>query len=411
MKKKKKSSFKGKVVQNSHKQQSQGASYNHLRLPKGLAVFQPDINQKIRLDFLPYEVTSENHLDRDDEYGIAVPGELWYKKPYYKHRDIGANNESVVCPSTEKKKCPICEYRAKLMKEGANWDDETVRALRPSQRNLYAVVPRGNKKFEETVHLLDISQHCLQRQLNEEIEEDESYAIFPDTDEGLTLKIRFGEGKVGKTTFPEASRIDFMERDKPISDKLLDKVPHLDDILVIPSYKALEAMFFGGLDQEEAAGEDDEAAGEDDEAYEDEEEEVANALVEEDDDDEDIDEEDEEDDDEDIDDDEVEEDEDIDDSDDDDEEDDDEEADEEDEEVEEDEEPAPPPAPKRKAPKAKAKPAPKAPSKPASKSKGKAAKATAKGKCPHGHTFGVDCEEYDECDECEVWEECFDAKG
>jgi len=404
MKKKKKSSFKGKVVQNSNKQQSQGASYNHLRLPKGLAVFQPDINQKIRLDFLPYEVTSENHLDRDDEYGIAVPGELWYKKPYYKHRDIGANNESVVCPSTEKKKCPICEYRAKLMKEGANWDDETVRALRPSQRNLYAVVPRGNKKFEETVHLLDISQHCLQKQLNEEIEEDESYAIFPDTDEGLTLKIRFGEGKVGKTTFPEASRIDFMERDKPISDKLLDKVPHLDDILVIPSYKALEAMFFGGLDQEEAAGEDDEA-------YEDEEEEVANALVEATDDDEDIDEEDEEDDDEDIDDDEVEEDEDIDDSDDDDEEDDDEEADEEDEEVEEDEEPAPPPAPKRKAPKAKAKPAPKAPSKPASKSKGKAAKATAKGKCPHGHTFGVDCEEYDECDECEVWEECFDAKG
>jgi len=26
--------------------------------------------------------------------------------------------------------------------------------------------------------------------------------------------------------------------------------------------------------------------------------------------------------------------------------------------------------------------------------------------CPYGHVFGDDCENYDECDYCEVWEEC-----
>ena len=76
-KKRRGSSFKGKVAQNTQKQKSQGASYAHLRLPKGVSVFSPDVTTRVKLDFLPYEVTSPAHLDRDDEYGIAVPGELW----------------------------------------------------------------------------------------------------------------------------------------------------------------------------------------------------------------------------------------------------------------------------------------------------------------------------------------------
>jgi len=29
-------------------------------------------------------------------------------------------------------------------------------------------------------------------------------------------------------------------------------------------------------------------------------------------------------------------------------------------------------------------------------------------KCPHGHTFGDDCNEHDECDDCDAWTECDD---
>ena len=33
-----------------------------------------------------------------------------------------------------------------------------------------------------------------------------------------------------------------------------------------------------------------------------------------------------------------------------------------------------------------------------------------KNKCPHGHTFGEDIDEYEkDCTECEVWDECNDA--
>lgn len=414
MAKKKKTSFRKMVAQNSHKQKSQGDSYNHLRLPKGVPVFSPDVNTRVKLDFLPYEVTSAAHLDRDDEYGIAVPGEYWYKKPYYRHRDIGSGNESMPCPSTDKKPCPICEYRAKLMKEGASWDDDTVRALRPSLRNLYVVVPRGNKNYEPIPHVFDISQFCFQEQLNEEIDEDDAYAVFPDPDEGLTLRVRFGEGKIGKTTFPEASRIDFIDRDKPISDKLLKQAPKLDDILIVPTYAALEAMFYGGLDKASADEEydddfddEDEEVTDDDYDYEDDDVEIDEADEDEiiDDEDEIIDDDDDDFDDEDEDDpadDEAFEDNDYEDEDDD---------------IEE-EAPAVKPAPKPKrtakaAPAKKTAPAAKAKAKaaPASKAASKTTKASAKDKCPHGHRFGVDCEEYDDCDECEIWEECFDAKG
>jgi len=31
-----------------------------------------------------------------------------------------------------------------------------------------------------------------------------------------------------------------------------------------------------------------------------------------------------------------------------------------------------------------------------------------KDKCPHGHVFGKDCDEYKECGKCPLWEDCSD---
>ena len=30
--------------------------------------------------------------------------------------------------------------------------------------------------------------------------------------------------------------------------------------------------------------------------------------------------------------------------------------------------------------------------------------------CPFKHTFGKDCEEFDECNDCKLWDKCFDEK-
>jgi hypothetical protein len=358
--------------------QSRGSQYGYLNLPKGTPIFKEEPDTRVTLDIMPYEVTIENHPDRDDDIGIALPGELWYKRPYLVHRNIGPENHSIVCPTSIGQKCPICEYRAQLIKEGKKYDDESVRALKPSKRNLYIVIPRGSKKFEEIPHIWDIAQSNFQAQLNEEIEENEANQSFPDLEEGKSLRIRFGEKSFGSNKFAQTSRIDFRDREKPYEDSILDDIPHLDDVLEIPSYKAVEAMFFGGLDEDSVKEEEEEEkprrshrsapppeSDNDDDSDDDEEEEEEEEKPrrgkgkkeeEEDSDDEDSDD------------------------------------DEEEEEKEPEKEPEAPKPPTRRTRKNIDTPP-----------------ATEKGKCPHGHRFGKDVDEYDECEKCKNWEACMDA--
>jgi len=251
---KKKSSFRDKVANNSHKQKTQGAAYGYLRIPKGIDMFKEEPSSRVSLDFLPYRVTSEKHMDRDDSLGIAIPGELWYKRPFLIHRNIGGGNDVVVCPTSIGKKCPICEYRAKLFKDGAS--KEETDALKTSRRNLYVVVPIGHKEYEEKPHLWDISQYLFQEMLNDEIEDNPENAIFPDLEDGLTLRIRFSEGSIGTNKFAEASRIDFKEREEGYGEKILKKVPNLDECLLIHPYAKLEKMFLELEDDDDASDSD-----------------------------------------------------------------------------------------------------------------------------------------------------------
>jgi len=237
-----KSSFKDKIAQDVHRQQSAGSSYGYLSLPRNVSVFTPEPGSRVTLDIIPYRVTSERHPDRDDKMEIAMPGTLWYKRPFKIHRNVGSANESLVCLSTFGKKCPICEYRAKRLKEGA--DKEETDVMKPSLRNLYVVVPIGHKKFKETLHIFDMSQYLFQNLLNDELEENPDNAIFPELEGGLSLKIRFDSTVIGKSQpFAEASRIDFIEREEGYEESLLQTVPNLDDMLQELSYAELQARF------------------------------------------------------------------------------------------------------------------------------------------------------------------------
>jgi hypothetical protein len=240
----KKGRFAGKTTANAHKQKSKGSQYGHLSLPKGISIYKEVPGGRCQLDFLPYEVTDTVHPDRDTELGIAVPGELWYKRPYKMHRNVGVNNEAAVCLTSFGKKCPICEYRAKLLADGADWQDETVKACRASDRNLYVVVPLDEKDYDEKPHIWDISQFLFQDMLNDELEENEDYGEFPDLEDGYTLRIRFSKETFGKNEFAKTSRIDFEDRQKPYPESILKQVPNLDEVLSCPGYDELHAKFF-----------------------------------------------------------------------------------------------------------------------------------------------------------------------
>ena len=420
MKKKSKSSFKGKVQRDAERQRAAGSSYGYLNLPTKVSVFSPEPGSRTKLDFMPYRVTDKNHPDRDPELDIAMPGTLWYKRPFKVHRNVGAGDgDTEICPTSISKKCPICELRAKRLREGA--EKSETDELKYSQRVLYVVIPIDNKKFESKPHIFDISQWNFQNMLNEELEEDEDNGVFPDLEEGKTLKIRWASKTIGKgKPFSEASRIDFLERDIVYDESILKSVPNLDEVLNIKSYEELEAKFMEMEEDEE--DEDEKEVWDEDEDdkksktitrkkkrvieepdEEDEQDEEEPEEMEEDDEDElpvksfirkkkrVVEEPDEEPDEE--------------------EEDEPEppkksktitrkkkksepEPDEEDEEPDEEEEDEPEPPVRTKKTNTK-------------KSSGKTG---GKDRCPFGHRFGVDANKFEDCDECELWDECDEAK-
>jgi hypothetical protein len=247
-------SFKGKVAANSAQQRSKQSNYGHLILPRGVSVFTPEPGSRINLDFMPYIVTDENHPDRNDELEIAVVGSPWYKRPYRTHRSIGAENVTIVCPSSIGKKCPICDYRKKKLDSGTKWDDPEVKGLRPSERSLYLVNPKGSKKFEEKLHIWDFSNFLFQNQLDEELEENPDFGEFPSLENGLTLKVRFSEETFEKSKYAATSRIDFEERDYAYPEETLTDAPSLDEVLAVKSYEEIQKLFFeaGEVDEDEA---------------------------------------------------------------------------------------------------------------------------------------------------------------
>ena len=257
MAKKKKGKFSGKTSQNA-KERSSGASYGYLNLPSGISVLKiedlMDKHQTTLFDVIPYEVTDKKHPDRNEEVEIAVEGEIWYKRPFKIHRNVGVDKDSVVCLRSFGEKCPVCEYREELRKDDG--DEDEIKSLRASDRNLYVVIPKGSKKVDEELHIFDYSDYLFQKLLEEEIQTKEEYENFPDLEEGKTLRTRWSEEKIGKNTFYEASRIDFDDRKKPYKESILKKVPNLDEVLQRLSYKDLKAKFF---EQESDEDQEDEA--------------------------------------------------------------------------------------------------------------------------------------------------------
>lgn len=246
------SSFRDKVSRNSQQQRSKTANYGHLLLPRGINIFKEVPGGRVSLDFLPYVVTDKRHPDRDEEVGIAVEDSLWYRRPYKLHRNIGADNVSIVCPTSFGGKCPICDWRAKMLAEGTKWDDKVVKSLRPSDRNLYYVVPKQAKDFEEKPHIWDISQFLFQKKLNDELAEDDNFNDFPDLESGLTLRIRFSEEEFEKNKFADTARIDFAARDYKYTEADIEKLPPLDDVLDVKTYRDIERIFLDEAIPEDA---------------------------------------------------------------------------------------------------------------------------------------------------------------
>jgi hypothetical protein len=239
MAKERKSSFRGKVGNDSRK--SMRTSRGYLNLPEGVKQYIIEENaRKVSIDILPYVISDSHHPNRDAKLDIAMPGSLWYRRPIKVHRNVGADNESCICPKSVGKPCPICEFQKKRFGEGA--DKEETKELYPKDRNLYVVIPIDQKGYEEVPHVWDMAQSLFQDTLKEELEINEENEIFPDLAEGKTLELSLKWKTIGNNSFPEVRGIQFVDRE-PYDEEALQSVPDLDKVFKVLPYEELWAKF------------------------------------------------------------------------------------------------------------------------------------------------------------------------
>lgn len=350
MTRERKSSFRGKIIRSAHNQKDKGKS-GYLKIPNGVKLLKlPEDERTFELDFLPYIVTTDHHMELDVREGVAVKDSLWYRTPFKVHRNVGVNNNSVICPTTIGKKCPICEYRVKRIKEGA--DKEEFKLLYPQERSLYVVIPIGHKDYDEEPYVWDMADFLFQELLIDELEENDENEDFFTLDNGKTVQLKLKWKTIGTNPFPEVVSLHFSERD-PYKESILEDLPKLDDMLQILSYEAISNLFLeidednGGLKDVDDEEEQKKPDTSERKRKQFEEKRGIRGVrkntqhIKE------------------------------------------EEEEEEDEKVEK---------PSR------------------GRSKREEDKKDEKEKCPHGHQFGVDTDKYKECDVCDLWDDCIEEK-
>ncbi len=245
MKKSAVSSMRDRVRKRAETRKSSGG-LSTLDLPEGVELFKPE-KGSVEFDIVPYRVSVDTHPE-------VKKGELWYERTYLAHRNVGPDEQFLVCPRTIGKRCPICEEHQKL-KRDPNAEDEVVDALRAKERELFNVVLKDG---DGSVMVLDISTYLFGRMLEEEIRDgDLEVAGFAELKGGKTLKVRWVEKKMGKQAFVEAGRIDFIDRDDLDEDETLDAVVDLDRILKILSYEEIEKIFQAGAESDDDGKDDD----------------------------------------------------------------------------------------------------------------------------------------------------------
>ncbi len=302
-----------------------------LTLPKGVSEWNPEKAGTYMIDIVPYEVRTTKHPDGIED------GVLWWKHPFKVHHGVGIKNESIACPESIGKNCPICEERAKLAQ---NYDEneERIKAIQAQRLVAYNILDPDDA---DSVCVFAISRGKFPSTLETELDEgpEENLNFYDVTDEGRTIKARFSKDQFMGRDFLTCTRIDFAQRDEMDEDEVLEKTVELSEIFNVPSYDELKSKFLelDDLDDEEEEEETEEEETEEEETEE-------------------------------------------------------EETEEEEEETEEEEEETEP-APKKKVKTKKSR-------------KKKTSKKSSKPECPEGGVFGQDIDEFEACDECELWDKC-----
>jgi hypothetical protein len=222
-----------------------GYESSALNLPVDVKLFKLDKAGTRRIDIIPY------HVGQGNPGPGADPGSLYFERTYFVHRSIGADQTTYVCPAkTANKRCPICEYRAKLVKD-PDADEDEVKALAPKERQLWNVIDLDEP--DEGIQVWDISYHLFGKLLDQYVKDadaDEDIEYYADPVDGKTLKLGVAEKSFGGRSYYEVLTIGFKDRKTKYDKSTIDAAFCLDDLVQVLPHDKLKAIFFQAEDED-----------------------------------------------------------------------------------------------------------------------------------------------------------------
>lgn len=216
------------------------------KLSHEVEFFKPEDGRNT-INIIPFKIKNKNHplVKR----GILNIGDMDYVMDVFVHKNVGAGGATVVClKQTYGKPCPICEFRAKLKKEGR---DKEADAFKFSRRAIYNV---QDIKNPEKLKLFDVSHYLFEKELIDEAsdgENGENFVDFADIENGKQINFKSVKVSKGGFEFNEYKSFSFRDREKPLNDSIINEAISLDDILNVLSYEEIEKLLFNKVDEED----------------------------------------------------------------------------------------------------------------------------------------------------------------
>jgi hypothetical protein len=224
----------------SYESKDGGFSPTCFVLPEGTELYKPKGGTN-KIDILPF---------------VKQDGSPAYMLEYYQHLGIGLNNSREICLSkTYNKPCPICEERARMLSDGAKWDDDGVKALSPKRRCLYNLIDL--QEPEKGIQVFEVSHFLFEKVLIADAYDDDPEMVFADLEDGRTVAFKGRESEFnGRSSVNKFDSFTFLPRKEGYSEDILKQVVQLDRILTPKTYDALQSLFYGNpVPDEEEDGE------------------------------------------------------------------------------------------------------------------------------------------------------------
>jgi len=227
-----------KRTEQSYRTKDSGNRINILKLPDSAEFLEIKDKKRYKVDILPFEIVTDHYPDPEIE-----KGDWHYKLDLWVHRFVGAGEGNYVCLAKNyNKPCPICE-ELEALKKSDDADDETLKSLKAKRRVVYNMYDYDDEK----VKLFETSHFLFEKELLDEAFSagDGEIITFSDVDEGHSVKFRTSEESVGAQKFIKFKAFNFIVREEPIDDEILEQAINLDEILIIPIYEEMKNAFHG----------------------------------------------------------------------------------------------------------------------------------------------------------------------